>query len=54
MGWADSFHHPIIAIHEKGSTPSFSIDNVVTEHIEYDGPEDMLSKLKTALEKIQK
>lgn len=54
MGWADSFHHPVIAIYEKGSAPSFSIDNVVTERIEYDDPEDMISKLKTALNQIQK
>lgn len=52
MGWADSFHHPVIAIYEKGSNPSFSIDNVVTDRVEYEGPEDMLQKLEAALEKI--
>lgn len=54
MGWADSFHHPVIAIYEKGSTPSFSIDNVVTDRIEYDGPADLISKLTIALGKYQK
>ncbi len=54
MGWADSFHHPVIAVYEKGTTPSFSIDNVVTDRIEYDGAEDMISKLTAALDKIKK
>lgn len=49
MGWADAFHHPVIAVYEKGSTPSFSIDNVVTARIEYDGPEDMIQKFEAAL-----
>ena len=52
MGWADAFHHPVIAIFEKGTTPSFSIDNVVTARIEYDGPEDMIQKIATALEAV--
>lgn len=52
MGWADAFHHPVIAIYEKGSKSSFSIDNVVTDRIEYDGSEDMIQKIEVALKKI--
>lgn len=49
MGWADACNHPVIVIYEKGSNPSFSIDNVVTDRIEYDGPEDMIVKLTESL-----
>ena len=52
MGWADAFHKPVIAISEKGSRVSFSINNVVTERFEYDGSDDMLAKLGATLEKI--
>ena len=52
MGWADAFGHPIIALYEKGSAPSFSIDNVVTDRIEYDSAEDMIGKLEVALKNI--
>lgn len=52
MGWADSYQRPVIALYEKGKTPSFSIDNVVTDRIEYDGPEDMIQKIDTALKRV--
>jgi len=52
MGWADAFQHPVIAVYEKGSNPSFSIDNVVTDRIEYEGPEDLIQKIGAALQKI--
>jgi len=52
MGWADAFHVPVIAMHEKGSRVSFSIDNVVTHRFEYSGAEDMLVKLGNVLAKL--
>lgn len=53
MGWADTFSLPVIAISEKGSRVSFSIDNVVTEQIEYENQNDMLRQLETVLTKLQ-
>jgi hypothetical protein len=53
MGWADSFHVPVIAMNEKGSAPSFSIDNVVSERFEYENPEDMIEKITVALAKLR-
>lgn len=52
MGWADAFSHPVFALYEKGTTPSFSIDNVVTKRIEYENSEDMIQKITSALEAI--
>jgi hypothetical protein len=52
MGWADAFGVPVIALHEKGSGVSFSIDNVVTTRIEYEDAEDMLMKLEEALTEL--
>lgn len=52
MGWADAFGHPVIAIYEKGSNPSFSIDNIVTDRIEYEGPDDMIQKIEAAIQKV--
>lgn len=49
MGWADAFGVPVIALYERGSQVSFSIDNVVTTRIEYENTEDMLTKLEEAL-----
>lgn len=49
IGWADSFSMPVIAIYEKGSTPSFSIDNAVTTRFEYENGEDLVEKLTAAL-----
>ncbi|HEX7651691.1 MAG TPA: hypothetical protein VF439_03180 [Candidatus Paceibacterota bacterium] len=49
MGWADAFGVPVIALYEKGATPSFSIDNVVTKRIEYENADDMLEKLADTL-----
>lgn len=54
MGWADAFHVPVIAMNERGRKVSFSIDNVVTQRFEYDGPDDMLAKLGEALTIITK
>jgi hypothetical protein len=54
MGWADAFHVPVIAMSEKGSKVSFSIDNVTTQRFEYDGPDDMIAKVESALTSIAK
>lgn len=54
MGWADAFHVPVIAMNERGSKVSFSIDNVVTERFEYDDSDDMLAKLEGALASVSK
>jgi nucleoside 2-deoxyribosyltransferase len=51
MGWANAAGVPVIAMYQKGSAVSFSIDNAVTERFEYDGPEDMLTKLADVLQK---
>ncbi len=53
MGWADAFGVPVIAMSEMAAQVSFSIDNVVTDRIEYDSAEDMIEKLQDSLEKIK-
>ncbi len=53
MGWANAFGVPIIAMSEKGSRVSWSIDNVVTERFEYESAEEMIEKLGMVLNKIQ-
>ena len=53
MGWANAFNVPIIAMSEKGSHVSFSINNVVQEHIVYENPDDMIEKLTASLQKFQ-
>jgi hypothetical protein len=53
MGWADAFHVPVIAMNERGSKVSFSIDNVVTQRFEYENQGDMLAKLESALAAIK-
>lgn len=53
IGWADAAGVPVIAIYEKDSRPSFSIDNAVTERIEYTDAADMLAKLGEVLAKYQ-
>lgn len=52
MGWADAFGVPVIAMAEKGSHVSFSIDNVVSERFEYESPEDMVAKLTVAMRNV--
>lgn len=52
MGWADAFGVPVIAMSERGTKVSFSIDNVVTDRFEYDSADDMLQKLEASLKKI--
>lgn len=54
IGWADAAGVPVIAMYEKDSHPSFSIDNAVSDRFEYESAEDMLAKLEMALKKIQK
>ena len=49
MGWADAFSIPIIAMHEKGSSVSSSVDYVAKERIEYLGPEEIIEKLTHVL-----
>ncbi len=51
MGWADAFGVPVIGIYEKGSTVSFSVDNVLRDRIEYENPEDLITKLTVVLKK---
>jgi len=53
IGWADAASVPVIAMYEKDSHPSFSIDNAVSDRFEYENADDMLEKLTTALNKIQ-
>lgn len=48
-GWASAAGVPIIAIHEKGSQPSAVIPMIAPTILTYDGPEDMVAKLSTAL-----
>ncbi len=52
IGWADAAGVPVIAIYEKDSHPSFSIDNAVSDRFEYQNASDMLGKLTLALQKI--
>lgn len=54
MGWAETFNVPIIAIHEKGSTPSATVSYVTTTVIVYDDSDDLISKLTPALDAIKK
>ncbi len=49
MGWADAFDIPIIALYEKGTAVSFSIDNVITDRIEYKDEADMIKQIEEAL-----
>ena len=53
IGWADAAHVPVIAMYEKDSHPSFSIDNAVSDRFEYTSATDMLDKLSLALKKLQ-
>lgn len=53
IGWADAAGVPVIAIYEKDSKPSFSIDNAVSDRFVYENANDMVEKLSLALKKIQ-
>lgn len=52
IGWADAAGVPVIAISEEGSIVSFSIDNAITERLEYSDGEDLISKIEEALEDL--
>lgn len=52
IGWADAAGVPVIAMYEKDSSPSFSIDNAVTDRFEYEDAGDMLTQLTAALKKL--
>ena len=53
IGWADAAGVPVIAIYEKDSNPSFSIDNAVSDRFEYENTTDMIDKLTEALKKLR-
>lgn len=53
MGWADASGVPVIAMVEQGVTPSFSIDNVVTQRFEYANGDDLVQKLGAALGSVK-
>ncbi len=53
IGWADAAHVPVVAMYEKDSHPSFSIDNAVSNRFEYENADDMLEKLTAVLNKFQ-
>lgn len=52
IGWANAAGVPIIAIHEKGSTPSTVISYVAQSEFEYEGADDLISKLDAALKAL--
>jgi len=52
MGWADAFDIPIIALYENGSDISFSIDNVITDRIEYKDADNMITQIEEALNNL--
>jgi nucleoside 2-deoxyribosyltransferase len=52
IGWADAAGVPVIAMYEKDSHPSFSIDNAVSDRFEYESSDDMIAKLTAALQKL--
>lgn len=53
IGWANALKIPVIAVYEKGSQPSFSIDNAVDYRVEYGDGDDLVSKLKDVLVSIK-
>jgi nucleoside 2-deoxyribosyltransferase len=53
LGWADAAGTPIIAIYEKGSTPSTVIRYLTQTVIEYENQVDLLIKIEEALSKIE-
>ena len=52
LGWADSFHKPIICIYSKGSQPSASLKTISRNFIEYLDKTDMIDKLDKAISAI--
>ena len=49
LGWADSEHIRIVAIHRKDDTPSDAVQKVAHSIIAYKDSEDLISQLQEAL-----
>ena len=52
LDWASTHEVPIICIHQKGTTPARSLATVSQHFYEYDGPEDMIAKIKEGLDEL--
>ncbi len=49
LGWADIFEIPIVCIYKKGSKTSKSLKKITNSFIEYENPDDMVTKLSDVL-----
>lgn len=52
VGWANAYERPVIVMVRKGYRLSPSLQSVCDSNFEYEGPEDMTSKLKPILEQF--
>ena len=53
LGWAHSHNIPIVCIYRKGSKPANSLKRLTDNFIEYSDSEEMVQKLKKAIEEMQ-
>ncbi|MFH1399549.1 MAG: hypothetical protein ABIG95_05550 [Candidatus Woesearchaeota archaeon] len=49
LGWANCFKVPILCIHNKGTSISGSLKALTKNYVEYENPNDMVSKLQLFL-----
>lgn len=52
LGWADYSNTPILCIYEKEAQISSSLKFITNNFIEYDNPDDMVSKISDFLNKL--
>ncbi len=52
VGWANAFDVPIISLYQKGFKQSTSLNSMSRVILEYESPDDLISKLEPLLDNI--